>query len=192
MSATPPAPQPEERTPTVCVLALTPLLTIEIEPSGPHETSPEVHVHPGGQGLWLGRMAYSLGARVVVCGPFGGETGSVAAHLARVENLELRTTTSGGNGAYVHDRRRGEDPHRIGDGGGRARVVLRAARARPARVGPAGRRRPLRRPGPGPRRRAGGRAEDQPRGDGRRRLRAGRLRDGAARLGARDGRRRDA
>ncbi|WP_435738397.1 PfkB family carbohydrate kinase [Cellulosimicrobium sp. PMB13] len=123
MSATSPTPVPEPaptapapaatapteaRTPTVCVLALTPLLTIEIEPAGPHESSPEVHVHPGGQGLWLGRMAYSLGARVVVCGPFGGETGTVAAHLARAENLELRTVGTGGNGAFVHDRRSGE------------------------------------------------------------------------------------
>ncbi len=67
-----------------------------------------MHVHPGGQGLWLARMAYSLGAHVVVCGPFGGETGSVAAHLARTENLELRTVGTGGNGAFVHDRRSGQ------------------------------------------------------------------------------------
>jgi len=113
MSATPPPgplPGPSDepaRTPAVCVLALTPLLTVEIEPAGPYETSPEVHVHPGGQGLWLARMAYSLGAHVVVCGPFGGETGSVAAHLARAEHLDLRATTTGANGAYVHDRRGG-------------------------------------------------------------------------------------
>ncbi|GII98489.1 1-phosphofructokinase [Sediminihabitans luteus] len=98
------APAEPARTPRVCVLAVTPQLTVEIEPSGPTESTPEVHVHPGGQGLWLARMAYSLGAEVVVCGPFGGETGSVAAHLARAENLELRPTTTAGNGAYVHDR----------------------------------------------------------------------------------------
>jgi 1-phosphofructokinase len=98
----------EFREPVVCVLALTPLLAIEIEPAGPHETSPEVHVHPGGQGLWLARMASSLGARAVVCGPFGGETGTVAAHLARAENLDLRVTSTGANGAFVHDRRSGD------------------------------------------------------------------------------------
>lgn len=108
MADTQPPPPPDEHAPTVCVLALTPLLTIEIEPGGPHDESPEVHVHPGGQGLWLGRMAYSLGAHVVVCGPFGGETGTVAAHLARTLNLDLRATTTGGNGAFVHDRRSGE------------------------------------------------------------------------------------
>ncbi len=108
MSDAPAPPSPDEQAPTVSVLALTPLLTIEIEPGGPRDGAPEVHVHPGGQGLWLGRMAYSLGARVVVCGPFGGETGMVAAHLARSENLDLRATTTGGNGAFVHDRRSGE------------------------------------------------------------------------------------
>lgn len=90
------------------MLALTPMLTIEIEPAGPHEASPEIHVHPGGQGLWLGRMAYSLGAHVIVCGPFGGETGQVAAHLARAEHLDVRATQTGGNGGWVHDRRSGE------------------------------------------------------------------------------------
>lgn len=107
-ATSPAAPGGAPRSPAVCVLALTPLLAIEIEPAGPTETSPEVHVHPGGQGLWLARMAYSLGAHVVVCGPFGGETGSVAAHLARTENLELRTVGTGGNGAFVHDRRSGQ------------------------------------------------------------------------------------
>lgn len=107
-ATSPAAPDGAPRSPAVCVLALTPLLAIEIEPAGPTETSPEVHVHPGGQGLWLARMAYSLGAHVVVCGPFGGETGSVAAHLARTENLELRTVGTGGNGAFVHDRRSGQ------------------------------------------------------------------------------------
>ncbi len=96
------------RSPVVCVLALTPLLAVEIEPAGPGESAPDVHVHPGGQGLWLGRMAYSLGARVIVCGPFGGETGSVVAHLAAEERLDLRPTSTSGNGAYVHDRRGGE------------------------------------------------------------------------------------
>jgi 1-phosphofructokinase len=108
MADTQPPPAPDAHAPTVSVLALTPLLTIEIEPAGPRDGSPEVHVHPGGQGLWLGRMAYSLGAQVVVCGPFGGETGMVAAHLARSENLVLRATATGGNGAFVHDRRSGE------------------------------------------------------------------------------------
>jgi 1-phosphofructokinase len=90
------------------VLAPTPILTVTLE-NGSDAAAPELHVHPGGQGLWVARMAYSLGADVVVCGPFGGETGTVLGHLAEVENLRVRRVQYvGGNGAYLHDRRGGE------------------------------------------------------------------------------------
>ncbi|MGY4645289.1 1-phosphofructokinase family hexose kinase [Cellulomonas sp. URHB0016] len=102
-------PADASRTPRVCVLAPTPLLTVTIEAPTSEDSHPEVHVHAGGQGLWVARMAVSLGADVVVCGPFGGETGTVLAHLAEVERLRVRPTAySGGNGAYVHDRRDGD------------------------------------------------------------------------------------
>jgi 1-phosphofructokinase len=99
----------EEREPVVCVVAPEPLLTIEIE-TDRIEGAPEIHLHPGGQGLWVARMARSLGAAVVVCGPFGGETGDVAAHLARTAGLELRAITEGGGGTLLRDRRDGGDP----------------------------------------------------------------------------------
>lgn len=96
------------RSPRVCVLAPTPILTLTIE-SGSADQDTELHVHPGGQGLWVARMAYSLGADVVLCGPFGGETGTVLAHLAEKENLRVRAVgTAGSNGAYLHDRRGGQ------------------------------------------------------------------------------------
>lgn len=99
---------PTSRSPRVCVLAPTPILTVTLE-SGSDDAAPELHVHPGGQGLWVARMAYSLGADVVVCGPFGGETGTVLGHLAEVENLRVRRVSYvGGNGAYLHDRRGGD------------------------------------------------------------------------------------
>lgn len=99
---------PVSRSPRVCVIAPTPILTLTIE-SGSQDQDTELHVHPGGQGLWVARMAYSLGADVVLCGPFGGETGTVLAHLAEKENLRVRAIgTAGSNGAYLHDRRGGE------------------------------------------------------------------------------------
>ncbi|MBD3778682.1 MAG: phosphofructokinase [Micrococcales bacterium] len=99
---------PTSRNPRVCVLAPTPILTVTLE-NGSDDVTPEIHVHPGGQGLWVARMAYSLGADVVVCGPFGGEAGTVLGHLAEVENLRVRRVSyAGGNGAYLHDRRGGE------------------------------------------------------------------------------------
>lgn len=94
--------------PTLCVLAPTPHLTVTIEP-GSAPDSPDLHVHCGGQGLWIARMADNLGARVEVCGPFGGETGAVAAFLAESEGLHVRRTLgTGPAGGYVHDRRDGE------------------------------------------------------------------------------------
>ncbi|WP_448058921.1 1-phosphofructokinase family hexose kinase [Cellulomonas hominis] len=99
---------PTSRSPRLCVLAPTPMLTVTIESSSDPD-HPEVHVHPGGQGLWVARMAYSLGAEVVVCGPFGGEAGTVLSHLAAAEHLDVRAIGYvGGNGAYLHDRRDGE------------------------------------------------------------------------------------
>ncbi|WP_152605725.1 PfkB family carbohydrate kinase [Cellulomonas carbonis] len=96
-----------ERSTRVCVLGVTSLLTVTVEeaPDG----DPEVHVHAGGQGLWVARMAAVLGADVVVCSPFGGEIGPALLTLAEREGYRVRATPyDGTNGAYVHDRRRGE------------------------------------------------------------------------------------
>lgn len=110
----------EPRSPRVCVLAGTSILTVTIESRSEDEDgdgpgsdadgrSADVHVHAGGQGLWIGRMARALGADVTVCGPFGGETGDVIEHLTVREQIRVRDTHYGGsNGAYVHDRRGGE------------------------------------------------------------------------------------
>lgn len=99
--------------PRLCVLAPTPLLTVEIEsPQAgptvlPHHA--DVHLHPGGQGLWVARMAVSLGAEVTVCGPFGGEVGLLLKEMVSSEGLRLRPVGYAvGNGAYVYDRRDGE------------------------------------------------------------------------------------
>jgi 1-phosphofructokinase len=92
-----------KQAPRLCVLAPTPQLTITVE-AGPR--GPEIHVHFGGQGLWVAKMGVSLGADVVACGPFGGEAGDVTAYLARGAGIRIRATPAGeGSGAYVHDRR---------------------------------------------------------------------------------------
>lgn len=98
----------EPRTPTVCVVAPTPQLSVTIEAATP-EAEPEVHVHPAGQGVWIGRMAVALGAGVVLCAPFGGEVGDLVAHLAGRERMTVRATRyTGPTGSYVHDRRAGD------------------------------------------------------------------------------------
>src|SRR5438132_7787519 len=91
---------------TAVVFAPSPLLTVTVEDPG---AGTEVHLHAGGQGVWLARMLVVLGLRVVLCGSFGGEVGRVVKSLIAVEGINVQSTsTAGTNGAYVHDRRAGE------------------------------------------------------------------------------------
>ncbi|MEU5842418.1 PfkB family carbohydrate kinase [Rhodococcus sp. NPDC047139] len=89
------------------VFAPAPLLTVTLEkaPDG----STELHVHPGGQGFWIGRMASILGMDVHLCGPFGGESGSILVDIIEREGLTVHPVkTASANGSYIHDRREGE------------------------------------------------------------------------------------
>ncbi len=91
---------------SVMVFAPAPVLTVTVEhrPDG----DLDLHVHPGGQGIWQARMARALGARVTLCAAVGGETGSVVAKLLMDEDMTVRTVSrTAGNGWYVHDRRDG-------------------------------------------------------------------------------------
>ncbi|MEA2444912.1 MAG: 1-phosphofructokinase [Thermoleophilales bacterium] len=92
----------------VAVFAPSPILTVTIEPN--HGDSPEIHLHAGGQGFWVARMAASLGAHVVLCCALGGESGRVLEPLLQAQGAtEVRAVrTQAENGAYVHDRRSGE------------------------------------------------------------------------------------
>jgi 1-phosphofructokinase len=98
----------------VAVFAPTPLLTITIENQGAGRagTDPavdEIHVHAGGQGIWVARMAATLGAAPVLCSLIGGESGTVIEPLLGELPAELRLVRSpGATGCYVTDRREGE------------------------------------------------------------------------------------
>lgn len=88
------------------VFAPAPILTVTIE----QQTSgPELHVHPGGQGVWQARMIAALGVPVTLCAAVGGETGEVLERsLAAEQGVRLRAVPrSTGTGWYVHDRREG-------------------------------------------------------------------------------------
>lgn len=92
---------------TVLVFAPDALVTITVE-HGPDDGD-EIHLHAGGQGFWIARMAAALGAEVTVCSPFGGETGPVARRLMESTRVLLGAVQVGArNGAYIHDRRHGE------------------------------------------------------------------------------------
>ena len=89
------------------MFAPSPLLTVAIEPGADR---PEVHLHAGGQGFWVARMAARLGAEVTLCCALGGEPERVLRGLIEAEPLTLRAAPSAEpNGVYVHDRRSGEN-----------------------------------------------------------------------------------
>jgi 1-phosphofructokinase len=95
----------DKRDKKVVVFAPSPQLTVTIEEI---EGKPDLHLHAGGQGIWQARMICALGAPVVLCCTFGGETGSVLRHLVGGADIELRERpVVAHNGAYVHDRRDG-------------------------------------------------------------------------------------
>ena len=90
----------------IAVFAPSPLLTVTIEPG---IDRPEVHLHAGGQGFWVARLAATLGAEVVLCCALGGEPGRVLEVLIDPAQLTLRAARANTpNGVYVHDRRSGE------------------------------------------------------------------------------------
>lgn len=90
----------------VMVFAPVPQLTVTIEQL---DDEPDVHLHPGGQGVWQARMINSLEVPVTLCAALGGEAGLVLRPLIEAEGIDLRVVpASSRSGAYVHDRRDGE------------------------------------------------------------------------------------
>jgi 1-phosphofructokinase len=87
------------------VFAPAPQLTVTVERRGEGQ---EIHLHPGGQGVWQARMIVALGQPVVLCGAFGGEVGRVLEPLIASEGITVRAVQGEShNGTYVHDRRGG-------------------------------------------------------------------------------------
>jgi 1-phosphofructokinase len=90
--------------PRACIFAPAPILTVTIEQA----ENDELHLHAGGQGVWIGRMMAELGADVTLSASLGGETGQVVRCLLADEDVSVIVTpVAATNGAYVHDRRSG-------------------------------------------------------------------------------------
>jgi 1-phosphofructokinase len=88
------------------VFAPAPLLTVTIEQQA---DGVELHLHPGGQGVWQARMIAGLGCRVTLCVCVGGEVGTVLEKLLAEESVRLRVIAGhAASGWYVHDRRTGQ------------------------------------------------------------------------------------
>lgn len=92
---------------SVMVFAPAPLLTVTIEQQA---QKTQLHLHPGGQGVWQARMIAALGAPVTLCVSVGGETGTVLERPMQDDaGVTVRTVTRDADtGWYVHDRRDGE------------------------------------------------------------------------------------
>lgn len=103
---------PQEPPFTAMVFEPSPVLTVIAEPSltdRASSTSADLHLHPGGQGVWIARMLKVLGLDPQICAPLGGEIGNVLRSLIDSEELRLcQGTATTGSGASVNDRRGGE------------------------------------------------------------------------------------
>ena len=67
---------------SIAVFAPSPVLTITAEAGA---DQPEIHLHAGGQGFWVARMAALLGAEVMLCCALGGEAGRVLRPVIEAE-----------------------------------------------------------------------------------------------------------
>jgi 1-phosphofructokinase len=92
--------------PRLAVFGPSPLLTVTVERRDGRD---DVHLHAGGQGVWVSRMAAELGAFPVLCALLGGEPGAVLRPLLEALGGELRLVPARApNGVLVADRRNGD------------------------------------------------------------------------------------
>ena len=97
---------------SVCVFAPSISLSVTIESVDREPPWGEIHLHPAGQGFWIARLLAQLGFPALLCGPIGGESGSVIEALAPHWGVALRgVMTVSPNPSYVDDRRSGDRVH---------------------------------------------------------------------------------
>jgi 1-phosphofructokinase len=90
--------------PPLVVMAPSLVLEISVERSPADET--EIHIHAGGQGFWVARLAHALGAQVRLCTTLGGESGVVLRGLVERTGFALEAVRSGHvTATYIEDRR---------------------------------------------------------------------------------------
>ena len=91
----------------VTVFGPNPMLSVTIEARA-GAGDEDVHLHAGGQGVWVSRTAGALGAAPVLCGFAGGEAGAVLRGLLAHMPVELRLVeTAAPSVCSVIDRRSG-------------------------------------------------------------------------------------
>ena len=82
------------------------MLSVAIESRGGAD---DIHFHPGGQGVWVARMAGEMGAHPILCGFVGAEPGvPLEVLLAGLRGERRLVPTASPSGSYVVDRRSGQ------------------------------------------------------------------------------------
>ena len=95
---------PGARAGTVVVFGPSPLLEVSVEtdPRGRER----VRLLPGGQAVWVSRMAATMGSAVTLCGMSGGRTGSLLQSMLEHEQFATRLVpTHASTGCFVVDQR---------------------------------------------------------------------------------------
>lgn len=91
-------------TATIAVFAPSVWLTVTVERKLDGED--DIHLHAGGQGIWVARMLRQLGQTPVVCAPVGGESGRAFQGLSADWGIDLRAVaTSAPSPVEISDRR---------------------------------------------------------------------------------------
>jgi 1-phosphofructokinase len=92
---------------TIAVLA--PSVSVSITVEAGSDEADDIHIHAGGQGIWVARMLRHLGYEPLVCAPVGGESGRTLLGLTGEWGIEVQPVeTIDETPSYVHDRRGGE------------------------------------------------------------------------------------
>ena len=92
----------------VSVLACSLALMVSVERDEDRQVR-DIHLHAGGQGFWVARMAARLGADVTLVSTLGGEPGVALEALVRAEGLALRAVESASpNAVWISDDEEGE------------------------------------------------------------------------------------
>lgn len=107
-------PRPERRAMagTIAVFAPSVWLTVTIERN--IQDADDIHLHAGGQGIWVARMLRQLGQSPVVCAPVGGESGRAFQGLSAEWGIDLRAVaTSAASPVEITDRRDSDERHRL-------------------------------------------------------------------------------
>jgi 1-phosphofructokinase len=90
----------------VAIFGPNPILNITVEARA--SAGDDIHIHAGGQGVWVARTSGELGAHPILCGFVGGEPGTLVERLLDELPGERRLVrTAAASGCSVVDRRGG-------------------------------------------------------------------------------------